>query len=186
MTAIPKGLCQCGCGERTRISTSSNAKRGWVRGEPVRFRQGHHSRIKEIHGTWNGGRYVNSDGYVMVKADGHPRADTNGYVRDHVLVVERAMGKPIGPEHPIHHVNGDREDNGNRNLVVCEDQVYHMLLERRQAALDACGHAGWMRCGYCGEWSDPEEMYLRPDGRSGFHSRCCREYQRRQRAEAAA
>jgi hypothetical protein len=35
------GLCECGCGEPTSISTSSVTCRGYARGEPVRFLRGH-------------------------------------------------------------------------------------------------------------------------------------------------
>lgn len=41
---IPKGLCQCGCGEQTNLVTQSNAKRGLVRGEPRQFLPGHATR----------------------------------------------------------------------------------------------------------------------------------------------
>lgn len=41
---IPTGLCQCGCGEPTRVAKNSNAAKGHRAGEPVRFRPGHHSR----------------------------------------------------------------------------------------------------------------------------------------------
>lgn len=39
--SVPYGLCHCGCGGRTKVATSSDARRGYVRGEPYRFIQGH-------------------------------------------------------------------------------------------------------------------------------------------------
>lgn len=38
---IPLGLCQCGCGGKTRISPNLNRARGWVAGQPLRFISGH-------------------------------------------------------------------------------------------------------------------------------------------------
>ncbi len=38
---IPKGYCQCGCGQKTSIAKQSNSRRGDVRGEPVKFLPGH-------------------------------------------------------------------------------------------------------------------------------------------------
>ena len=67
----------------------------------------------------------------MCWAPDHPNAQ-RGYVREHVLIVERALGKVLAPKHPVHHFDGDKHNNSNKNLVVCEDQSYHMLLERRQ------------------------------------------------------
>lgn len=39
-----RGLCQCGCGERTRLAQFTDPRRGYVKGQPVRFRPGHHAR----------------------------------------------------------------------------------------------------------------------------------------------
>lgn len=36
-------LCACGCGRRTFVSPKTKRSKGWVRGEPRRFRYGHHS-----------------------------------------------------------------------------------------------------------------------------------------------
>src|SRR5436190_211104 len=44
---IPPGLCQCGCGQRTKISPQNQTVGGYVRGEPRRFLAGHHSRLPE-------------------------------------------------------------------------------------------------------------------------------------------
>lgn len=38
---IPCGLCQCGCGQRTRIAPRNWPERGHVKGEPYRFVVGH-------------------------------------------------------------------------------------------------------------------------------------------------
>jgi DNA invertase Pin-like site-specific DNA recombinase len=46
-TSVPYGFCWCGCGERTRLAPQSDTKRGVVKGEPVRFLQGHHNRTAE-------------------------------------------------------------------------------------------------------------------------------------------
>ena len=35
------GLCECGCGQLTRIATENRAKRGHVKGQPLRFLNGH-------------------------------------------------------------------------------------------------------------------------------------------------
>lgn len=35
------GLCECGCGQPAPIAPFSNKKRGWVKGQPLRFVHGH-------------------------------------------------------------------------------------------------------------------------------------------------
>jgi hypothetical protein len=81
----------------------------------------------------------------------------------------------------VHHVNGIRGDNRTCNLVLCDNYAYHALLRRRTQALDECGHANWLRCGYCGRLDDPSRMYVRPGGRSAFHPECSRQYQQKKR-----
>lgn len=40
-----QGLCECGCGLPAPIAPQTMRDRGWVRGEPLRFRQGHSSHL---------------------------------------------------------------------------------------------------------------------------------------------
>lgn len=39
------GLCECGCGERTRLATRTQASKGHVKGLPLRFVLGHRIRV---------------------------------------------------------------------------------------------------------------------------------------------
>ena len=38
---IPYGYCHCGCGQQTNIARDSWAKKGWVKGEPLKYISGH-------------------------------------------------------------------------------------------------------------------------------------------------
>lgn len=42
------GLCECGCGQTTGISASSNPRIGIVRGKPARFVRGHYSLMGPV------------------------------------------------------------------------------------------------------------------------------------------
>lgn len=133
------------------------------------------------HGSWKGGRTV-INGYRVLQVHGHPRADPNGYVYEHVLVVERALGKLLRPTASVHHVNEDRTDNRNGNLVACQDNAYHMLLHQRQRALEACGHAGWRVCRVCRKYDDPANLSIpKKPKQSPAHRSCHAEYERRRR-----
>lgn len=46
--AIPQGLCQCGCGQRTRNAPQTIKKLGWVKGEPTRYINGHNNRKSAV------------------------------------------------------------------------------------------------------------------------------------------
>lgn len=65
------------------------------------------------------GRSTDKDGYVLVRDPHHPDA-VNGYVREHRLVMERALGRRLGPEEVVHHLNGARDDNRRENLRLFE------------------------------------------------------------------
>jgi hypothetical protein len=41
-------LCECGCGEPTRIAKKTNGRLGHVKGQPVRFLHGHATRLDPV------------------------------------------------------------------------------------------------------------------------------------------
>lgn len=41
---IPYGYCHCGCGQKTPIAKATNKQRGKVKGEPMRYINGHNAR----------------------------------------------------------------------------------------------------------------------------------------------
>jgi len=51
----------------------------------------------------------------MIHFPDHPRS-VNGYVFEHILVAERALGCYIPAKHIIHHINGKKDDNRLENL----------------------------------------------------------------------
>lgn len=122
------------------------------------------------------GTTITGTGYVRVRLPHHSRANMRGYVLAHVLIAEKALGKPLPPAAVVHHHNGDKADNDTPgNLVICQDNGYHMLLERRGRALKACGHASWRKCKYCKRYDAPDKLIIK--GHQIFHQNCRNEYQ---------
>lgn len=133
------------------------------------------------HPNWTGGRTVSS-GYVLVLCPEHPRAKKR-YVHEHVLIVERVMGKPLRRGAEIHHVNEDGLDNRPDNLVVCQDKAYHSLLHRRMRALAACGDANARRCQYCKRYDAPANLRrTATPGRMPYHLECQRANEQERKA----
>lgn len=154
--------CACGCGAEVR--------RRWVKG--------HQNIGKRGPGTtgWKGGRGILS-GYVRVWAPDHPRTSL-GYVFEHIIVAEAALGRYLPPAAVIHHVDENKQRNVGGNLVICPDNAYHQLLHRRQRALSACGDANALRCHICHTYERQSEV-VTLEGVSGgkpykqtFHRDC--------------
>jgi hypothetical protein len=151
-------LCECGCGRETGAYGHSRRRLGQIKGQPKRFLPGHCRRKNgENNPNWRGGRVI-SCGYVRVFSPEHPRADKRGYVGEHVLAVEKAIGHFLSLPHIPHHVDRNKRNNVNSNLVACEDLQYHSLLHERQKALDACGDVHKRKCQLCRTWDHVENL----------------------------
>jgi hypothetical protein len=110
------------------------------------------------HPNWNGGKHIGANGYVLVRAPQHPRANAKGVVQEHVLIAERALGRPIPKSAHVHHVNEMPGDNRPSNLVICENQAYHSLLHLRLRALRATGSPHNRHCAICKQWDTLNQL----------------------------
>ena len=115
-----------------------------------------------------------------------PRANIAGFRYAHIVIAERALGKPLPAGAEVHHVDENRRNSVNTNLVICQDRAYHQLLHVRTRAFRACGNADWLSCNFCHEYDDPKALMGSKPHRVRFHKQCRLEYQRRRRAEKAA
>ena len=113
------------------------------------------AQLGSANHQWKGGRTVMSLGYVLIKRRDHYRTDKNGYVFEHILVAEKALGKPLPSKAVIHHINDCRGENINTNLVICQNQGYHRLIHLRRDAYRATGNPRARRCAGCGKWILP-------------------------------
>ena len=131
--------------------------------------------------NWKGGRYINDQGYVMIHPGRPLRSAPKRYLREHIVIAEKILGKPLPLGAEIHHVDENRSNNTPSNLVICQSKAYHKLLHYRMRALKACGHAHWVKCEYCGIYDDPRNMYIRKGRAGGYHNYCVNEDQSNKR-----
>ena len=79
-----------------------------------------------------GGRKKNYKGYILILNRNHPRADMNGYVFEHIVVAEKSIGRDIGQDEIVHHINGIKDDNRPENLIVLSRAEHTALHNKRR------------------------------------------------------
>lgn len=63
-------------------------------------------------------RRIIRKGYVMVLDKTHHRAQANGYVYEHIVIMEEKLGRKLIVGENVHHINGVKDDNSPNNLEL--------------------------------------------------------------------
>lgn len=145
-------LCECGCGQPTKIAPQTDKGKGWVKGQPKRFLLGHQGRVQWSKPEIKGYRY----------AVGTKRQTL------HRRRAEMALGKQLPAGAEVHHADGTKADDAP--LVICQDRAYHMLLHKRMR--ERCQRLRQQfiypcRCGH--EKGDHQQRL----GQRGNYTPCC-------------
>ena len=72
-------------------------------------RAGHEKRgiTRELYG-----------GYNKIYFPGHPRADNSGLIYEHVLVMEKIIGRYLNKDEHVIHIDKDKKNNNPDNLIL--------------------------------------------------------------------
>ena len=87
-------------------------------------------KISEAH--FKGGighKKKRADGYICVYFPDHPYSTDDGYIMEHILVMEAIIGRHLNEDECVHHKNEKRDDNRASNLQLMtnsEHMSYHM------------------------------------------------------------
>jgi hypothetical protein len=98
---------------------------------------------------------------------------------EHVLVCEKALGKPLPAGAVVHHVDGNRLNNDPSNLVICQDSAYHNLLHARTRAVAATGNPNARVCCRCGKYDSAQNLVI--SGKQAYHKECNRAHAKKMR-----
>lgn len=79
--------------------------------------------------NWKGGQTITSKGYVFIKQPDHPNANGNDYVFEHRLVMEKKIGRYLYPWETVHHINGIKNDNRDKNLKLLPSNEHNTKVQ---------------------------------------------------------
>ncbi len=90
----------------------------------VRPEEGVNSRNRNFH------KKQYRSGYPVTFLPNHARASHIGYVYDHVLIMEKEIGRTPSRKEPIHHIDFDRGNMDISNLYLCKSRREHSLIHK--------------------------------------------------------
>jgi hypothetical protein len=121
-------LCECGCGQPTKPASRNRERLGWVKGEPLRFINGHN----KTNITTEGHTKTHEAGYKMIKLPSHPNASKTGYVMYHRHILESFLGYYLSSEYHVHHIDFDKTNNDVSNLIAIKHAAHNRLHALKQ------------------------------------------------------
>lgn len=82
----------------------------------------------EEHPAWKGGSFIDKDGYRQVYIDGK-------YRREHRVIAEAMLDRPLKPQEDVHHIDGNKVNNVPENLQVVDKSYHNELHEAEKEEL---------------------------------------------------
>ena len=115
-------------------------------------------RTGPAHPLYRGGMTHDANGYIVFSSGEYKGK------REHVVVAERMIGRPLDPDEVVHHANGQKADNRPENLMV---------MKRRDHQRVHLGKGQLVHCRSCGRerWLSP--FHYAKLGPKGYACRPC-------------
>lgn len=102
-------------------------KKGQHASPETEFKKG--ETAGEKHRNWRGGRNIQIAGYINVYSPWHPKVKNakSKYVFEHILVMEKHLGRYLNEGEIVHHINKNKQDNRIENLKLFRNSTEHLV-----------------------------------------------------------
>jgi hypothetical protein len=133
-------LCECGCGEELKPDRRGHLGRFILHHQSRFFPRLAAARKKKaelMRKRWNGRRLKRgttrkkANGYIDVKTG----RNEHSWRKQHILVMEAAIGRRLKKGECVHHINGICHDNRIDNLFLCSSFSEHSQIEQSASRL---------------------------------------------------
>lgn len=84
-------------------------------------------QAREKNPNWRGGKTRCLNGYIKILKPEHGRADSKGYVFEHLVVMEKHIKRPVESGEEVHHINRIKSDNRIANLSLMDRKEHRIL-----------------------------------------------------------
>lgn len=113
---------------RRRMSLAKKGNKNPAKRLEVRKKMSEAKKGKYIgnkNPNWKGGFWIGKNGIKWIR-------NKNGKeVAEYRLKIEKIIGRSLKANEIVHHIDGNRSNDTNSNLLAC-DRAYHLFLHRRE------------------------------------------------------
>lgn len=76
---------------------------------------------------WEIEKIIKKGDYLYAIVRNHPNRNKSDYVLMHRVIVENNIGRILGKDEVVHHINGDKKDNRFENLEIMNSSEHNLI-----------------------------------------------------------